>query len=292
MMYWVRHVTSYRYEQPVDLAAHMLHLKPRALPGQRVLRSAVRCLPTPDHLTETHDHFGNAATRVYLSRPHTSFEAASEALVDVDFVAPPLAAETRPWEEVAALAAAGGAAREASEFVFASAHAPADAGAGDYVRPSFPPGRPVLAGLLDLLARMERDFMFQAGVTGISTPVWEVLRLRRGVCQDFTHLMLAGMRALGLPGRYVSGYIRTRPPLGQPRRRGADQSHAWVQAWLGPAQGWVGLDPTNNIVVGREHVVVAWGRDFADVSPLRGVILGGGAHRLEVSVDLEPESEG
>jgi transglutaminase-like putative cysteine protease len=291
MMFWVRHVTSYHYDQPVDLAAHLLHLKPRALPGQRVLRAAVRCLPSPDHVTETHDHFGNPATRVFLSRPHMGFEAASEALVAVDFAPPPPADETLPWEDVAGLAMRAGA-LEAAEFAFGSVHAPAEGAVGEYMRPSFPPGRPVLAGLLDLLGRMDRDFRFQAGVTGISTPVSEVLRLRRGVCQDFTHLMLAGMRALGLPGRYVSGYIRTRPPPGQPRRRGADQSHAWVSAWLGPEHGWVGLDPTNNIVVGNEHVVVAWGRDFGDISPLRGVILGGGAHRLEVSVDMEPEEGG
>ncbi|MCX7371483.1 MAG: transglutaminase family protein [Alphaproteobacteria bacterium] len=292
MMYWVRHVTAYAYEQPVDLAAHVLHLKPRGLAGQRVVRASIRCLPAPDHVTETHDHFGNAATRIYLARPHTQFEVTAEALVAVDYAPPPEAAWTLPWEQVAALAAAGGAHAPASEFAFGSTQAPALAAAGDYLRPSFTPGRPILAALLDLLGRMARDFTFQAGVTGVSTPVAEVLRLRRGVCQDFTHLMLAGMRAFGLPGRYVSGYIRTRPPPGQQRRRGADQSHAWVGAWLGPEHGWVDLDPTNNIIVKDEHVTVAWGRDFSDVSPLRGVILGGGAHRLQVSVDLEPEHTG
>ncbi|NDG49188.1 MAG: transglutaminase family protein, partial [Rhodospirillales bacterium] len=125
----------------------------------------------------------------------------------------------------------------------------------------------------------------------ISTPVEEVLRLRRGVCQDFTHLMIVALRSLGLPARYMSGYIRTRPLPGQERRRGADQSHAWVGAWLGEHDGWVGLDPTNGILVRDEHVVIAWGRDFADISPLRGVILGGGAHHLSVSVDLEPADD-
>jgi len=292
MMYRVRHVTAYSYEQPVDLAAHLLHLKPRPLSGQRVLRAAIRCLPAPDHMTETHDHFGNAVTRIYLARPHTRFEVTAEAQVAVDYPAPPEPAWTPPWEQVAALTAAGGAHAPVAEFAFGSAHAPAITAAGDYVRPSFTPGRAILAALLDVLRRMRRDFSFQAGVTGISTPVNEVLRLRRGVCQDFTHLMLAGMRALGLPGRYVSGYIRTRPPPGQERRRGADQSHAWVGAWLGPDHGWVDLDPTNDIIVRDEHVTVAWGRDFADISPLRGVILGGGAHRLHVSVDLETEEPG
>ncbi|MBX9699088.1 MAG: transglutaminase family protein, partial [Acetobacteraceae bacterium] len=134
-----------------------------------------------------------------------------------------------------------------------------------------------------------RDFAFRPGVTGIATPVEEVLARRQGVCQDFTHLMIAALRGLGLPARYLSGYLRTRPPAGQARRRGADQSHAWVGAWLGPAAGWVGLDPTNALVVRDEHVVLGWGRDFGDVSPLRGVVLGGGAHALTVAVDLEPQ---
>ena len=290
MMYWVRHVTTYRYERPVDLASHLLHLKPRALPGQRVVHARIRCLPAPDHASETHDHFGNAATRIFLSQPHQHFEVTAESLVSVDFAPPPPAAETLPWEAVAAEAAQG--CSEATEYLFASGHAPALAAAADYARRSFPPGRPILEALVELNTRIATEFRFQAGVTSTSTRVEEILRLRRGVCQDFTHLMIAALRALGLPARYMSGYIRTRPLPGQERRRGADQSHAWVGAWLGAAHGWVGLDPTNAIIVRDEHVVLAWGRDFADISPLRGVILGGGAHRLTVSVDLEAETGG
>ena len=285
MMYQLRHVTSYTYEKPVDLAAHLLHLKPRALPGQRVVHARIRCLPAPDHATETHDHFGNATTRIFLAAPHRHFEVTAESLISVEFDPPPPIDETGPWEEVAKLALAGGS--EATEFLHPSAHAPALAAAGDFARPGFSPGRPILAALMDLNTRIATEFRFQAGVTSTSTKVEEILRLKRGVCQDFTHLMIAALRALGLPARYMSGYVRTRPPPGQERRRGADQSHAWVGAWLGPAHGWVGLDPTNGIIVRDEHVVLAWGRDFADISPLRGVILGGGAHRLQVSVDLE-----
>ncbi|MCX8133746.1 MAG: transglutaminase family protein [Roseococcus sp.] len=285
MLYWLRHRTAYSYAQPVDLAAHLLHLKPRALPGQRVLSARLTCLPAPDHHSETHDHFGNAATRLFLAAPHTAFEVTAESLVDVAFPPPPPAEATPPWEAVTQAAEGP----DTAEFLLPSALIPRLAEAADYARPSFPAGRPVLAGLLDLTARMRRDFTFQPGVTSITTPVVEVLRSRRGVCQDFTQVMIAGLRGLGLPARYVSGYIRTRPPPGQARRRGADQSHAWVSAWLGPGLGWVQLDPTNDMVVADEHVVLAWGRDFADVSPLRGVLLGGGAHRLHVSVDLEPE---
>jgi transglutaminase-like putative cysteine protease len=285
MMYWLRHRTAYAYAHPVDLAAHLLHLKPRALRGQRVLSARLTCAPAPDHHTETHDHFGNAATRLFLAAPHTAFEVTAESLVEVSFDAPPPSAETWAWEQVAAAAGA----LETADFLPPTALIPRVAAAADYARPSFPRGRPILEGLLHLNARIRQEFVFQAGVTSITTPVAEVLRTRRGVCQDFTQVMIAGLRGLGLPARYVSGYVRTRPPPGQARRRGADQSHAWVSAWLGPAHGWVQLDPTNGIVVGDEHVVLAWGRDFADVSPLRGVLLGGGEHRLSVSVDLEPE---
>lgn len=287
MIYRLRHRTAYDYAQTVDLAAHLLHLKPRALPGQRVLAARLTCMPRPDHHTETHDHFGNAATRLFLVAPHTSFEVLAESLVEVDFVPPPPARETMPWESVAAHAHGA----ETADFVLPTRHVPILPDATAYARISFPPGRAVLEGLLDLNHRMRQEFTFQPGVTSITTPIDEVLRDRRGVCQDFTQVMLAALRGLGLPARYVSGYVRTRPLPGQKRRRGADQSHAWVSAWLGPDAGWVQLDPTNGIVVRDEHVILALGRDFSDISPLRGVLLGGGDHRLSVSVDLEPEGE-
>ncbi|KAA2212818.1 transglutaminase family protein [Pseudoroseomonas oryzae] len=163
--------------------------------------------------------------------------------------------------------------------------------ATSYAAESFPRGRPVLEGLLALNARIFRDFRFRSGATSISTPVSEVLARREGVCQDFTHLMLCGLRGLGLPARYMSGYIRTRPPPGQQRRIGADQSHAWVSAWVGGDRGWVDLDPTNDVIVSTEHVALGWGRDFSDISPLRGIILGGGRHSLHVGVDLRPAAE-
>ncbi len=183
------------------------------------------------------------------------------------------------------------AAREAAEFAFASPLAPSLPEAGAWAAASFPPARPILAGLLDLTARIGRDFRFQPGITAVSTPVERVLQLRAGVCQDFAHLMIAGLRALHLPARYVSGYIRTMPPPGRPRLRGADASHAWVSCWLGPEAGWIDLDPTNDLVVADEHVWLGWGRDYADVSPLQGVLLGGGQHTLSVSVDMEPVLE-
>jgi transglutaminase-like putative cysteine protease len=183
----------------------------------------------------------------------------------------------------------GGPGWREAEFIFDSPLVPAVPAAREYAAESFTAGRPVLAALRDLNHRIRTDFAFKAGVTTIATPIATVLRLRAGVCQDFAHLMIAGLRGLGLPARYVSGYIRTRPPPGQKKRRGSDQSHAWVGAWLGPEHGWVDLDPTNDLIVSDEHVILGWGRDYADVSPVRGVLLGGGAHSVSVSVDLESE---
>lgn len=288
MRYRVRHVTRYDYAATVDLAAHMLHLTPRPLPGQKVLGSELQARPPAARRHDRADHFGNTATWLFLDRPHENFEVSTDSVVDVIPRAAPEPGETPPWEQVAAAAASGrGDAWQAAEYAFDSPMAPAHAGAAAYAAESFPPGRPILAALIDLNARIRRDFTFRPGVTTLATPIDDVLRRREGVCQDFTHLMIGALRGLGLPGRYVSGYIRTRPAPGRPRRQGADQSHAWVGAWLGAAHGWIDLDPTNALVVRDEHVVLAWGRDYSDVSPLRGVILGGGAHTVSVSVDVE-----
>ena len=288
MRYRVRHVTEYAYEVPVDLASHMLHLTPRALPGQSVLSASLLASPQPSRVTAADDHFGNHATWMFLDLPHQRFEVTVEAEVDVAFAAPPPAGATPAWEVLTAGLRAGEAGSwQAAEFTFDSPLAPADYSAGLYARQSFPPGRPVLEGLLDLTTRIRHDFAYRTGATTIVTPVARVLRQRAGVCQDFAHVMVAGLRALGLPARYVSGYLRTRPPPGQPARLGADQSHAWVGAWMGPQYGWIDLDPTNDLVVHDEHVVLAWGRDYGDISPVSGVILGGGDHSVTVGVQLE-----
>jgi transglutaminase-like putative cysteine protease len=170
--------------------------------------------------------------------------------------------------------------------------APLDPASEAYAAQSFTKGRPVLDALLELNERFYTEFRFRSGVTSISTPVSQVMARREGVCQDFSHAMVSGLRGIGIPARYTSGYIRTRPPPGQVKRQGSDQSHAWVGCWLGPQFGWVDVDPTNGIVVKDEHVLLGWGRDFSDVSPVRGVILGGGDHALSVGVDLEPVDNG
>lgn len=283
--YALRHVTTYRYAAPVDIAQHMLHLVPRAVPGQLVESFALEVSPVPTHRVEGEDHYGNGVTWLSVEAPHAALEVTLEAVVQVGFPAPPAMADTPPWEVVRdAVATTAGV--EAAEFALPSALAPADPGAGAYAAESFAPGRPVLAGLLELTSRIRRDFAFKPGVTTISTPVSQVLSTRAGVCQDFAHVMIAGLRAIGLPARYMSGYVRTRPPPGQKRRQGADQSHAWVGCWMGPGLGWVDLDPTNDLVVQDEHVLLGWGRDYADISPVKGILLGGGKQTLGVSVDL------
>ena len=286
------HTTEYEYATPVELAAHTAHLRPRTLPWQRVARFAFHADPVPNRVRWGTDHFGNALAWLFLDRAHPALTVSVEALVDVDSRTHPAPPETPPWEEITHLALAPDMAREVAEFTFGSPMAPISPALRAFAAPSFPPGRPVAEGALHLMARIGREFRFDPEITTVSTPVERVLHLQAGVCQDFAHLMIAALRSLGLPARYVSGYLRTVPPPGQARLRGADHSHAWIACWLGPAHGWIDLDPTNTLVVADQHVWLAWGRDYADVSPVRGVILGGGRHSLRVSVDIEPAEVG
>jgi transglutaminase-like putative cysteine protease len=288
MKFRVRHSTRYSYKTPVDLASHMLHIAPRALAHQSVLSSEITVQPAAARTSAARDHFGNEVTWLFIDRPHAEFEVTATSLVEVAFPAPPPVTATPPWEAVVEAATEGGPLGwEAAEFRFDSPMAAADREAGRYVATSFTPGRPILAALIELNGRIRKDFTFRSGVSTIHTPVSRTIAQRSGVCQDFAHMMIAGLRSLGLPARYVSGYIRTRPPPGGQKRQGSDQSHAWVGCWLGHEHGWVDLDPTNDLVVHDEHVVLGWGRDYGDISPVRGIILGGGRHTLSVGVDLE-----
>jgi transglutaminase-like putative cysteine protease len=291
MRYRVQHTTRYAYGSPVELAAHMVHLRPRPRPWQKVISETITTAPTPARRLDGMDHFGNHVTWLFMDMPHADFEVTALSIVEVDFPLPPAADGTPAWETVVD-AARGHAGWEAVEFQFGTPMAPLDAASKAYVATSFTPGRPVLAALLELNQRFYTEFRFRAGVTTLSTSVSQVMARREGVCQDFSHAMVSGLRGIGIPARYTSGYIRTKPPPGQTKRQGADQSHAWVGCWLGPLYGWVDVDPTNGIVVKDEHVLLGWGRDFSDVSPVRGVILGGGDHAVSVSVDLEPVDNG
>jgi transglutaminase-like putative cysteine protease len=287
MRYRVQHTTSYAYGTPVELAAHMVHLRPRPRPWQIIISETMTTDPAPARRRDGLDHFGNCVTWLFMDLPHADFEVTSDSVVEVDCPPPPAAGDTCPWEAVVQ-ATHTPEGWQAAEFRFGTAMAPVDPASKAYVSQSFTPGRPVLEALLDLNNRFYTEFRFRSGVTSIATPVSQIMRRREGVCQDFSHAMVSGLRGIGLPARYTSGYIRTKPPPGQTKRQGADQSHAWVGCWLGPVHGWVDIDPTNGIVVKDEHVLLGWGRDFSDVSPVRGVILGGGDHVVRVSVDLEP----
>lgn len=287
MRYRIRHTTRYAYTEPVEIAWQLAHLCPTDRRGQVVRNARLQANPSPARTAEGVDHFGNRALWLYLDTPHEACTVTLEAEVDVAPAQVPAPSATGAWESVRETATRS-TDPQIAEFRFASPHVPHDGQVEAYVAQSFPPGRNLLQALLDLTARLPRDLAFRPGATTIATPIAQVLQARAGVCQDFAHLVLSGLRAHGIPARYVSGYLRTRPPPGGIRRRGADASHAWIEAWLGPELGWLGLDPTNDLVAGDEHVVLAVGRDFSDVSPLRGVLLGGGAHGLSVAVDLEP----
>jgi transglutaminase-like putative cysteine protease len=289
MLYDVRHRTTYRYEQAVSISHHVLHLTPRDCERQKVLTSDIDVDPEPAVRSDDVDYFGNRVTYLTLQEQHEAL--AIEARSRVEVIPPPehVPGRTMPWEQVFPHLerAATPEALAVLQYAFDSAYTRAGADVFAYAHESFAAGRPVLEAALDLTGRIARDFRYVSGATSVSTPVDAVFRSRQGVCQDFAHLELACLRALALPARYVSGYLLTRPPPGQPKRIGADASHAWLSLWC-PGTGWADIDPTNDTVVRDEHVTLAWGRDYGDISPINGVIFGGGEHAIDVAVDVTP----
>jgi transglutaminase-like putative cysteine protease len=287
MIYDVRHQTLIRYEQLVTEAHHVLHLIPRNSSRQRRIAATLTVEPEPSQLTVNEDYFGNVTHHLTLQSPHQELLIESNARVEVQGSVQAIEpAASPPWEQLAAALGNGeGKAIGAQQFIFDSPQIRAGAAVRDYARASFVPGRPVLDLTMELTRRIFDEFEYQGGVSDTSTPVARVLEMRQGVCQDFAHLAIACLRSFGLAARYVSGYLMTRPPSGQPKLVGADASHAWVSIWAGD-QGWVDFDPTNGLMPGEEHVTAGWGRDYSDVSPTNGFIVGGGAHEVSVSVDV------
>jgi transglutaminase-like putative cysteine protease len=291
VIYEVSHRTRYRYSEPTSISHHVLHLAPRPCEHQRCERSVLEVTPEPTSSLDDVDYFGNPVTHLTVQESHTELSFHSRSLVEVTGAKPPWPNATTPWEQAVQHLTADRSAHGLAvlEFTFGSPYTRTSSDLAAYAAPSFAPGRPLLDAARDLTTRIHRDFVYEPGATSVSTPVDQVFALRRGVCQDFAHLQIAALRALGLAARYVSGYLVTHPRKGTEKLRGADASHAWLSVWL-PDHGWHDLDPTNDVVPSDEHVTVAWGRDYGDVSPIVGVILGGGEHRIDVAVDVEPVS--
>jgi transglutaminase-like putative cysteine protease len=289
MNYRIVHTTTYTYKQPVSVGTHVAYLIPRSQPHHTCLSHELVVSPVPDSLRERQDYFGNTSAFFTIEEPHDELNIEAHSRVVVDGPVAKWPENAPAWDEVVRsmpsdLSEAG---LEAYQFVFESPRIAPRPGFAAYATPSFPPARPLTEALLDLTARIHRDFKFDSRATDVKTLPEEVLRTRRGVCQDFAHFQVGCLRSLGLAARYVSGYVRTYPPPGRPRLVGADASHAWVSVYC-PGTGWLDVDPTNNLIPSDSHVTLAWGRDYSDVSPVRGVILGGRDHKLQVRVDMEP----
>jgi transglutaminase-like putative cysteine protease len=287
--YSLRHTTRYEYDLPVVHAHHLARLRPRPLNHQKVISSELVIKPGTSSLTETVDYFGNITDALEVAETHAVFEVTSQSTVTT---LPNALSEEPPegfirWEEAAlALDDADLYLREA-ELRYDSPLVRVHQVFKDYAAATFTPGRDLVQCVVELNRRIHEDFKYEPAATDISTPLGQVMRERRGVCQDFAHVAVACLRSVGLAARYVSGYLETIPPPGKARLVGADASHAWAAAFV-PGQGWLNFDPTNDVLPSERHIWAAWGRDFSDVSPLKGVVLGGGAHRLTVGVDVAP----
>lgn len=316
MLLRIVHQTQYRYAPSVVMAQHMAHLKPLILPDQKVMSHSVAISPEPARMEQSEDAFGNHRCFFSLQVPHEELAVLSDCHVETS--EPQALPDSPAWEVVRdhLTYRAGAPYDPASEFTFASPFVPRSPVLADFARPVFEPGEPLLECALALMQRIHTEMTYEGGSTGINTPTLAALAQRKGVCQDFAHIMIGCLRSLGLPARYVSGYVLTHPPEGKPRMIGADASHAWVQVYCpfdptpedGDEQGaehqtegstaagcWVDFDPTNNRSgwgrPGEDYVTLALGRDFGDVSPLRGVIQGGGSHQLSVAVTVAPPQE-
>ncbi len=288
MIYDIRHVTTYSYENPVSFARCSLRLEPRSGDGQQLVSHTVDIRPRPADRTVRHDFFGTHTESILIETPHRHLRIDSRSRVLVSRLAPGRAAPSPAWESVREMAFGATSLGPESPigYVFASPLVPVQQPVTAYAAASFPPGSGILVGAVDLMRRIRNEFKYDAKATVISTPLKEVFEKRHGVCQDFAHVMIAGLRGLGLPAAYVSGYLRTIPPPGKPRLQGADATHAWVALWCGPEIGWIGFDPTNDLLVESDHIVLAIGRDFSDVSPVDGVIVGSRRQKLAVAVDV------
>ena len=290
MIYDIRQTTDCTYASSVAHAHHVLRLTPINRPGQRVQVSSLRIEPEPVHWREGQDFFGNRLTWIAIEEAHETLTVKMSARIAVEKFAVPAVADTPSWEavqeEVFASTAIGPTAP--SHFLFPSRMVSLDPEIRDYARASFPSGRSLFEGARELMRRIKTDMVYDTAATTVTTTPPMSFALRRGVCQDFAHIMISGLRGLGLSAAYVSGYLRTNHPPGAARLQGADATHAWVLVWCGAAIGWVGFDPTNDLIASDEHIVLAVGRDYTDVAPMDGVIVAHGGQHIDVSVNVIP----
>jgi transglutaminase-like putative cysteine protease len=289
MKYKVSHTTIYDYSESIPVCHNEIRLWPRDHRRQTCLSHRLRVRPEPATTDHRMDYFGNHAGQFAIEQPHNRLTVTAISQVQVTPPEVPAPSSTPPWEDIRDRFAIGQPPwwLEARQFVLDSPFVQASAALRQLAEPSFTPGRPWLEAVLDLTKRIYSEFKYDPAATSVNTPLDTVLRIKRGVCQDFAHLQIGCLRSMGLPARYVSGYLLTAPPPGQPKLVGSDASHAWTAAFS-PEAGWIDFDPTNNIIPGIGHVTLAWGRDYGDVCPIKGVLVGGGQHRMRVAVDVAP----
>ena len=294
--YRVEHLTAYRYSEPVMLSHQQLHLSPRVLPYQRILAHELAIEPSPTDRRETTDAFGNPLTAIAIESAHRALDIVARSTIEVIARAAGAGSDSPAWEDVRERLAYRAAWRpeavvlEATQFLFESPHARLKRELRSYAGDCFTPARPVLDAAMELMAKIHAEFVFDPKATTVMTPVMTFFEQKRGVCQDFTHFMISCLRSTGLAARYVSGYVMTYPTARIRSQAGPDASHAWVALFI-PGSGWVDLDPTNNLLPSLEHITLGWGRDYSDVTPLRGVINGGGEQTLEIKVSVEELGE-
>jgi len=290
VIYDVRQTTICSYAAPVARARHVLRLTPVSRDGERVHVSALQIVPEPMHRREGQDFFGNRLTWIEVDEPHETLTVKLSARVAVDAIVEPPPQKTPPWETVReeAFATSDIGPLSPAHFLFPSRMISLDPEIRDYVRQSFSSGRTILDAAIELIGRMKADIVYEIGATTVTTMPPMAFALRRGVCQDFAHIMISGLRGIGLPASYVSGYLRSAPRSDASRLQGSEAMHAWVMLWCGSAAGWIGLDPTNAVLASDSHVPLAFGRDYTDVAPMDGVIFGSGGQRIAVSVSVTP----
>ena len=293
MNYHLRHLSTYHYSKPVTFARCALRLSPQHSADQAVLRTQLNITPKPSRLDEHIGQFGERVVTATIEIPHQELkiESCSEVAVTRPALLPGLSGAS--WESVRddAFSSASFDVHSPAQFIYPTAMTTLHPAITGYVAESFTPGRSVLEAAHALSCKIRAEFAYDPESTQVSTPAIEAFHAKRGVCQDFAHIMISGLRGLGLPAAYVSGYIRTIPPAGQARLEGADATHAWVDVWCGQALGWIGFDPTNALIVAGDHIVLAVGRDYADVAPIGGVVLGPGDQTIDVAVDVVPATE-